>query len=88
MKATEWQSLKPDGFLYRVSGPGGDGWMWIIHSTTGQVCHGRTPESALANLKGGMAALAQACGQPPAEWLAAQRSETTRVLRNGELLQA
>jgi hypothetical protein len=89
MKTTDSrQSLKPDGFLYRVPGPGGDGWMWIIHSTTGHVSHGRTPESALENLRGGMAALAQACGQPPSEWLESQRSDTTRVLRKGELLQA
>lgn len=89
MKATEeCQGLRPDGFLFRVPGPAGDGWMWIIHSTTGQVCHGRTPESALENLKGGMIALARAAGQSPAEWLAEQRSDTTRVLRKGELLQA
>lgn len=89
MKTTnKWQKLKPDGFLHRVPGPGGDGWMWIIRSTTGHVSHGRTPESALENLKGGMAALAQACDQSPAEWLEKQRSDTTRVLRKGELLQA
>ena len=89
MKATRrWQSLKPDGFMYRVPGPGGDGWMWIVHSTTGHVSHGRTPESAVENLKGGLAALAQAAGQSPEEWLKTQRSTTTRVLRKGELLQA
>jgi len=89
MQATDkWQDLMPDGFLYRVPGPGGDGWMWIIHSTTGQAAHGRTPEGALDCLKGGMAALAHAAGQSPAEWLAEQRSDTTRVLRKGELLQA
>jgi hypothetical protein len=89
MKTTDrWQKLKPDGFLHRVPGPGGDGWMWIIHSTTGHVSHGRTPESALENLKGGMATLARACGQSAAEWLEKQRSEATRVLRKGESLRA
>ncbi len=89
MKATdECQSLQPDGFLYRQSAPGGDGWMWIIHSTTGHVSHGRTPDLALENLKGGMAALARSCGQSLEEWLQEQSSDTTRVLRKGELLQA
>jgi predicted RNase H-like HicB family nuclease len=89
MKATdESQSLQLDGFLYRESAPGGDGWMWIIHSTTGHVSHGRTPELALDNLKGAIAALAESCGQSPEEWLRSQRSDTTRVLRRGEILQA
>jgi hypothetical protein len=79
---------KHDGFVYRVPGPGGQGYRWIARSIHGHVAHGRTPESAVERLGVGMNALARAAGVSFEEWRRSQRTDSSRFLRAGELVQA
>lgn len=81
---------KLDGFVYRVPGPVGlePEYRWIARSVHGQVAHGDTPEEAARNLAACMEALAEAAGQPLAQWLSAQPTSGPRFLRAGELVQA
>ena len=77
-----------EGFVYRVPGPGGTGYRWIARSVHGHVAHGRTPEGAVRSLGTGLRALAQAAGQPFAQWYRTQTTNGARFLRAGELVQA
>lgn len=47
------------GKPYRVSGPGGHGYRWLVRGE-GQVAHGRTPESAIERWHACRSAVAEA----------------------------
>jgi len=78
----------PEGIVYRVPGPGGDGHMWIARASSGQVAHGRTAESAIERLNAVIMALAVESGLSVAEWIDNEGSQGFRFVRKGELLQA
>ena len=80
---------EPEGLVYRVPGPGGQGDMWIARTVTGQVAHGRTRDGAVERLRACVEALAFAEGMSPRRWRRAQRSTNSiHLLRRRELLQA
>ena len=79
---------EPEAFVYRVPGPSGEGWMWIAHSLTGHVAHGRTPEGAVELLHAGLEALATASGETLESWRGSQPADCAYFVRRGELLQA
>ena len=79
---------KLDGFVYRVPDPDGTGTRWIARSALGHVAHGRTPEAAAQRLRLGLEALAAADGQSLEEWRRHQKTDGSRFLRAGELVQA
>ena len=77
-----------EAFVYRVPGPGGEGWMWIAQSVTGHVAHGRTPEGAAERLHAGLEALATASGETLESWRGSQPTDRAYFVRRSELLQA
>ena len=75
------------GLVYRVLGPDGR-YRWIARSIYGHVAHGRTPDSAVQNLRAGLKALAQASGRTVNDWQRTQGADSSRFLRASELVQA
>ncbi len=85
---SETPEATPEAFVYRVPGPGGDGWMWIAHSVTGHAAHGRTPEGAAERLHAGLEALATVSGDTVESWRRSQPADRAYFVSRGELLQA
>lgn len=77
-----------EGFVHRILGPDGNEWRWMARSVYGYVAHGRTPDAAVANLRAGMEALADALGLSYAEWHRLQKTDGSRLVRASELVPA
>ena len=75
-----------EGFVHRILGPDGKEWRWLARSIYGHVADGRTPDAAVANLRAGMEALAEALGLSYEEWRRLQKPDGSRFVRTSDLV--